>query len=84
MGPKELQQFAGTLTVCLSFLSIKEFGTLKKFGWTWVYLLKYCMDLGDHIGEIYLFHQGYPTVLSVLGNIWCVQSYWHNKTEELI
>jgi hypothetical protein len=73
-----LQLFAGTLTVGPSFLSIKEFGTLKKKGWTWVYLVQYCTDLGDLIGKIYLFHQGYSAMLSVLGNIKCVQSYRHN------
>jgi hypothetical protein len=64
-----LQPFAGTLAVGPSFLSVKELGTLKKKGWTWVYLLQYCMDLGDLIGKIYLFHQGFPSVLTVLGNI---------------
>ena len=80
----KLQLFAGTLTGCPSFLSIREFGTLKKFGWTWVYLLKYCTDLGDLIGNIYLFYQGYLAVLSVLGYIRCVRTYRHNKTEEPI
>jgi hypothetical protein len=50
-------------------LSIREFGTLKTKGWTWVYLLKYYTDLGDPIGKMYPFHQGFPSMLIVLGNI---------------
>ena len=48
------------------------------------YLMQYCTDWDDQIGKIYLFHQGFPTMLCVPGDIHCVNIYRHNNTEELI
>ena len=49
-----------------------------------VYLMQYCTDWDDQRGRIYLFYQGFPTVLCVPGTIHCVQRYRYNNTEELI
>ena len=68
-----LQLFAGSLTGRPSFLSIREFGTLKKFGWTWVYLLKYCMDSRLSAHQI-------PRILGWLR--WTLtQVYWASKSQ---
>ena len=59
----------------------KKTEDFEKFTMRCLYLMQYWMDLGDCIGKFHLFHEGFPSVLFVSGDVWCVQSYGQNEME---